>query len=141
MKNILILQGPNLNLLGLKSSQFNEKVTLDKLNKEIKAFANRKNLNIKTYQTHKQFLAINILQRNRNWADAVLLIPTSWARDNYTLLETITLINNPTAIVYFSNGFSFGTKKKDSILKSEIITEFTGHPIDACLNGLKHLAG
>ena len=34
--NILILQGPNLNLLGLKSTQIKERLTLDKLNKKIK---------------------------------------------------------------------------------------------------------
>ena len=35
--NILILQGPNLNLLGLKSAQIKKRLTLDKLNKKIKA--------------------------------------------------------------------------------------------------------
>ena len=36
--NILILQGPNLNLLGLKSAQIKERLTLDKLNKKIIVF-------------------------------------------------------------------------------------------------------
>ena len=47
--NILILQGPNLNLLGLKSAQMKERLTLDKLNKKIKADAiitDQKNLPI-----------------------------------------------------------------------------------------------
>ena len=75
--NILILQGPNLNLLGLKSSENEKHITLDKLNKAIRKHVHGKDVNLKFLQTHKQFQAINFLQRNRNWADGLLCIPTS----------------------------------------------------------------
>ena len=106
--NILILQGPNLNLLGLQSSKVKDTLTLSKLNKSLKIYFKEKNITFKTYQTHKQFQAVNILQRNRNWADGILFIPTSWARYEYTLLDTITLINIPTSIVFFDEPFSMG---------------------------------
>ena len=67
--NILVLQGPNLNLLGLKSSKKKGRLTLDRLNKQIRSFSKDSGINIKTLQTHKQFQAINFLQRNRNWAN------------------------------------------------------------------------
>ena len=92
--NILILQGPNLNLLGLKSAQIRKRLTLDKLNKKIKAEIKGQETQLKFLQTHKTFQAINFLQRNRNTASGLLFIPTSWARNNYTVLETISLINN-----------------------------------------------
>ena len=84
--NILILQGPNLNLLGLKSSKKESRLTLDKLNKQIRSFSKDSEISIKTLQTHKKFQAINFLQRNRNWANGILFIPTSWARNSYTIL-------------------------------------------------------
>ena len=87
--NILILQGPNLNLLGLKSAQIKERLTLDKLNKKIRAEIKVQDIQLKFMQTHKTFQAINFLQRNRNKASGLLFIPTSWARTNYTILETI----------------------------------------------------
>ena len=87
--NILILQGPNLNLLGLKSAQLNERLTLDKLNKRIKKGIKLENIQLKFLQTHKSFQAINFLQRNRNKADGLLFIPTSWARTNYTILKQL----------------------------------------------------
>ena len=57
--NILILQGPNLNLLGLKSSKRESRLTLDKLNKQIRSFSKDSEISIKTLQTHKKFQAIN----------------------------------------------------------------------------------
>ena len=86
-----LLQGPNLNLLGIKSVNTKSKLTLDKLNKAVKKESKELDINLKTLQTHKEFQAINFLQRNRNWADGLIFIPTSWARNNYTILETILL--------------------------------------------------
>ena len=137
--NILILQGPNLNLLGLKSSKKKSRLTLDKLNKQIRSFSKESEINIKTLQTHKQFQAINFLQRNRNWANGILFIPTSWARNSYTIFETINLIQLKTSVVYFNDDFSFGTSIEDSIFTHNRIESFTGSPVEACIQGMEFL--
>ena len=137
--NILILQGPNLNLLGLKSSKKENRLTLDKLNKQIRSFSKDSEISIKTLQTHKKFQAINFLQRNRNWANGILFIPTSWARNSYTILETINLIQIKTSVVYFGGDFSFGTSMEESIFLHDQIESFTGSPIEACIKGMEFL--
>ena len=137
--NILILQGPNLNLLGLKSSKKESRLTLDKLNKQIRSFSKDSEISIKTLQTHKKFQAINFLQRNRNWANGILFIPTSWARNSYTILETINLIQIKTSVVYFGGDFSFGTSMEESIFLHDQIESFTGSPIEACIKGMEFL--
>ena len=136
---ILILQGPNLNLLGLKSAQTNKRLTLDKLNKKIKAKIKHQEIQLKFLQTHKSFQAINFLQRNRNKSNGLVLIPTSWARTNYTILETITLIKIKTSVVYFEQPYNFGTNEKESIIQGKNIKSFTGEPISSCLEGIDHL--
>ena len=135
--NILFLQGPNLNLLGVKSSLLEEKLTLDKLNREVRRNSKKFNLKLKFLQTHKEFQAINFLQRNRNWANGIILIPTSWAYNNFTLLETIKLINLKTISVYFNNDYSIGATMSKSILKSANIKSIIGNPLKACSEALK----
>ena len=135
--NILILQGPNLNLLGLKSAQIKERLTLDKLNKKIKAEIKLQDIQLKFLQTHKTFQAINFLQRNRNKASGLLFIPTSWARTNYTVLETINLIEIKTSVVYFEEPYNFGTNENESIIQGDNIKPFTGQPVSSCIKGLK----
>ena len=137
--NILILQGPNLNMLGLKSSKTKANVTLDKINRALKKHVKGKKVSLKFLQTHKQFQAVNFLQRNRNWADGILFIPTSWARNEFSILETLELISLKTAVVYFNEPFSFGTDEQDSIIVGDYIQSFTGDPLEACVTGLEHL--
>ena len=137
--NILILQGPNLNLLGLKSSENGKQITLDKLNKAIRKHVHGKDVTLKFLQTHKQFQAINFLQRNRKWADGLLCIPTSWAKYDWSIAETLNIINIPIAMVYFDDPFSLGANETDSIMTGEKIRSFSGQPVDACVLGIDHI--
>lgn len=137
--NILILQGPNLNLLGLKSSKKGFNLTLDKLNKSLRIYVRDKELTLKFLQTHKQYKALNFLQRNRNWADGLLFIPTSWARNEWTIKETLELISLPTVFVYFNKSYNFGTPIDTSIFKLNNCKSFSGDPIETCILALEHL--
>ena len=138
--NILFLQGPNLNLLGVKSSHLGERLTLDKLNKRINKDSKKFDIKLKILQTHKEFQALNFLQRNRNWASGVILIPTSWAYNNFTILETLKLIKLKTVAVYFNNEYSLGASMSQSILKSRNIKSLKGHPVEVCSKALEFIS-
>ena len=137
---ILILHGPNLNLLGLKSSKSGEKLTLDKVNRAIRLHVRNKDIKLKIIQTHKEYIAINFIQRNRNSATGLVVIPTSWAKYNQTLLETIKVCNLPTSAVYFDGEYDFGTNEKDSIVIGDNIKSFTGEPIKTIISAIDHIA-
>ena len=136
---ILVLQGPNLNLLGVRSAQQGERLTLDKLNKALRKHVRNTTVELKILQTHKEYIALNFIQRNRNQADGLLLIPMSWARYNWTLEETLSLAGLPTAIVYFDGPYDFSTSEKNSILSNVATRSITGPPVEACINALDHI--
>jgi len=137
---ILILYGPNLNLLGLKASKLKTRLTLDKVNRAIRKHVRGKGITLKIIQTHKEYLAINFIQRNRNSADGLVIIPTSWAKYNQTIFETINITELETAAVYFDESYSFGTNQEDSILVSNKIKPFSGEPLKAIVSAIDHLA-
>ncbi|MBT3299674.1 MAG: type II 3-dehydroquinate dehydratase [Candidatus Marinimicrobia bacterium] len=133
---LLILQGPNLNLLGLKSSELDERITLDKLNRAIKKYIQLKDVEVKILQTHKSFQAINFIQRNRNWADGLILTPTSWAKYEWTLVETISLVKLKTVQVIFDEKYSFSISQQNSIFDSIVTHTEIGRPKKAHLQAI-----
>ena len=137
--NILILHGPNLNMLGVKSSTNNETLTLDKLNKKLRLHVRNSNIKLKIIQTHKEYIALNFIQRNRNKANGLIIIPTSWARYNQTILETIVLSNMKTATVYFDEPYNLGTSENESILISKNIKSFVGDPIKSITTAIDYI--
>ena len=136
---ILILHGPNLNLLGLKASKLKTRLTLDKVNRAIRKHVRGKEITLKIIQTHKEYLAINFIQRNRNSADGLVIIPTSWAKYNQTIFETINITELETAAVYFDESYSFGTTEESSIFVSNKIKSFSGEPLKAIVSAIDHL--
>ena len=137
---ILILHGPNLNLLGLKSSESDKNLTLDKLNRAIRLHVRDKDISLKIIQTHKEYIAINFIQRNRRSADGLVVIPTSWAKYNQTLFETIKISRLQTVSVYFNKDYNFGTSQEESILIDDKIKSLSGDPIETIKNAIDYIA-
>ena len=137
--NLLIIQGPNLNLLGKKSSQAGECITLDKINKALRLRVRKQSINLKFLQTHKIERAITSLQRNRNWADGILIAPMAWAKFEYVLKETLQLIKLPVVEIFFNKTFFMGTGKKDSMLTETCIDSIEGLPEEVFTNGINRL--
>lgn len=101
--NILIIQGPNLNLMGVKSAKLGKLVTLDKINKGIRRYIREKDITVKIYQTHNIEKTITLLQRNRNWANWIIIAPGVWSTYEAILVDTLELIEIPTIQVYDIN--------------------------------------
>ncbi len=113
--NILVLQGPNLNLLGLISSKSRSRITLDKVNTGLRRHNRNSDSELKIFQTHKAFQALNFLQRNRNWAEGILFAPMSWANYEYALRDTLSLIDLPAIQLLFPKEFESYVSPQASI--------------------------
>ena len=94
-KNILIIQGPNMNLLGHRKITANPNITLDKLNRNLRKVANSLNMKIKIIQTNDEARAVAVLQRQRNKMDGILFFPGPWQKTGYVLQDTLHLLSIP----------------------------------------------
>ena len=133
--NILILHGPNLNLLGTMSAQGGKRITLDKINTALRRHVRNTDHTLKIIQTHKAFQAINIIQRNRNWADGFLFAPMAWARYEYSILDAIKASDISTIQLLFSNGFD-DLDETSSIFSDTCRSTIIGPPDQIYIDGV-----
>ena len=89
---LLVLHGPNMNLLGVRSTQKGENITLDKINRHIRRYIRDKNIEIKIIQTHSEVKAVSYIQNNRNNFDGLILTPGAWNESGYILQDLLQLI-------------------------------------------------
>ena len=135
---ILILHGPNLNLIGKISAKNNETVTLDKINKSMKRSCGSKDIELKIFQTHKIFQAINFLQRNRNYSKKLIFTPMSWSLYEHSLLETIKICNYDLLQISFDGEYEFSDFNK-SIFNSYSTKNFINHPLSVYEDALSYV--
>ena len=135
---ILILHGPNLNLIGKISAKNKETVTLDKINKSMKRFCRGKDIELKIFQTHKIFQAINFLQRNRNYSNKLIFTPMSWSLYEHSLLETIKICNYDLLQISFNKKYELSDLNK-SIFNSYSSRNFINHPLSVYEDALSYI--
>ena len=92
-----------MNLLGLKNLGNDRRLTLDKLNRELRKIANNKNITLSIKQTHDENKIVAYLHRNRNKFDHIVLSPEIWNINGYLLKDTLSIIEIPLSIIKNKN--------------------------------------
>ena len=139
--NILIVQGPNLNLIGLRSAKSGDQITLDKINRNLRKQANKRpeDLTVKILQTHKIEKAMTTIHRNRKWANGIILAPMAWARYEYALRDCLDTVAIPTIEVFLADQYESEEDKVMSILSAVCMDSISGHPLSIFTDALDRL--
>ena len=139
--NILIVQGPNLNLIGLRSAKSGDQITLDKINRGLRQQANKRpeDLTVKILQTHKIEKAMTTIHRNRKWANGIVIAPMAWARYEYALRDCLDTVAIPTIEVFLADQYESEEDKVMSILSAVCMDSMNGHPLSIFTDALDRL--
>ena len=103
MTEILILHGPNLNLLGEREPNVYGTMTLDELNGHIRAEADRLGLEIKAVQSNHEGVLIDALHAARGSAAGAVINPAGLSHTSVSLRDAILSVEFPVIEVHLSN--------------------------------------
>lgn len=137
---ILILQGPNLNMLGWRSRQTGTRLTLDKLNRALRHSARELGVVLKIYQTQSEVEASRIIQRQRNKVAGVLILPGMWATAGHLLQETLAIVGLPLAVFHLVMESGPWSGSRSSIFKDLALIEEEGRGPEELVGCLSRFA-
>ena len=95
MKKVLIIHGPNMNFIGLKSAKDGSRITIDKIDRAIRKKAKSLNFEVKILRTHDEAKAVAFVQRNRKIALGLVISPSSWHKGGFTISDTLHFLDIP----------------------------------------------
>ena len=103
MPNILVLHGPNLNLLGTREPGVYGTVTLADINAALEREAGARGITLRILQSNHEGALIDAIHEMREWADGILINPGAFTHYSYALRDAIAAVGLPCVEVHLSN--------------------------------------
>jgi len=139
MKRILVVHGPNLNLLGEREPEIYGSQTLEELNGEIRRFCEERGLEVKFFQSNHEGEIIDFLHRERRWADGVVINPAALTHYSYALRDALEAIGLPAVEVHLSDIDKRETFRRTSVIAAVCIAQVSGKGSGSYLEGIERL--
>ncbi len=103
MFKILLMHGPNLNLLGTREPGIYGTVGFDEINKRMSQVAQENGVELRVFQSNSEGALVDAIQDARNWADGIVINPGAYAHYSIAMRDALSAVKLPAIEVHLSN--------------------------------------
>jgi 3-dehydroquinate dehydratase-2 len=103
MFKLLLIHGPNLNLLGSREPGIYGTVGFEEINTRMKRFAEEHGAELRVFQSNSEGALVDVIQDARTWADGIVINPGAYAHYSIAIRDALAAVQLPTIEVHLSN--------------------------------------
>jgi 3-dehydroquinate dehydratase II len=129
--NILVLHGPNLNLLGAREPDVYGSATLDDINEMLAQEAAARGVLLHTFQSNSEGDLVNKIHEEAAWADVLIINPAAYTHTSVALRDALTAVQVPAIEVHLSNIYRREAFRHHSYIASVAIGQIAGFGIES----------
>ena len=139
MTKILVLHGPNLNLLGAREPQIYGSTTLGDIDHQLEEAARTRGVTLRILQSNHEGALIDAIHRARGWADGILINPGALTHYSYALRDAVAAAAIPAVEVHLSNVYARESFRHTSVIAPVCRGQISGFGARSYLLGLAAL--
>ncbi len=137
--NILVLHGPNLNLLGIREPGIYGATSLAEINRQLQEAAAERGAALRIVQSSSEGTLIDAIHEALGWADGILINPGALTHYSYALRDAVSAAGIPTVEVHLSNVYEREQFRHTSVLAPVCRGQISGFGARSYLLGLEAL--
>lgn len=136
MIRIVVIHGPNLNLLGLREPEIYGGDNLEQINTKLQELARREGLELRILQSNAEGEIINAIHDALNWAQAIVINPGGYTHYSVAIRDAIAAVRLPTVEVHISNVHAREEFRRHSLISPVVVGQIAGFGTGSYLLGL-----
>lgn len=136
---ILVINGPNLNMLGIREPDHYGKETYKDLCEKIQKHCDNKNVEVKIYQSNHEGALVDEIQKAYGNMDAIVINPGAYTHTSIAILDAVKSVNIPTVEVHISKVEEREDFRQVSYVRLASVKTITGHGTDGYLEAIDYL--
>ncbi len=139
MERIIVLNGPNLNLLGERDPGHYGSKTLDDINSGIASLAAELSVEVVFFQSNHEGDLIDRIHAERNSCDGIIINPGALTHYSYAIRDALDAVRIPVVEVHLSDIYSREEWRRTSVIAPVVWLSIVGKGPDGYLEALKKL--
>ena len=136
-ERILVLHGPNLNLLGTREEDLYGSQSLDEINEQLRALAKAEGVEIRIVQSNSEGDLVEEVQRAKGQAQAIVINPAAYTHTSVALRDALLAVQIPTVEVHLSNLYRREEFRQQSFIAGVSVGQITGFGPESYQLGLR----
>ncbi len=140
MKKILVINGPNLNLLGTREPEVYGKVTLAEIENRLKEYAKKINVEIECFQSNHEGEIVDKIGSAKNNFDGIIINPAAYTHTSVAVRDAISSVNIPAVEVHLSNIYAREQFRHNSYIAPVAVGQISGLGVDGYIFALEKLS-
>ncbi|MDP1853886.1 MAG: type II 3-dehydroquinate dehydratase [Candidatus Omnitrophota bacterium] len=136
-KKILVIHGPNLNLLGRREVSVYGKVNLEAINKQLKKLAAELGVALEIRQSNHEGQIVDLIGASFKKYSAILINPAAYTHTSVAIRDAVAAVSIPTVEVHLSNIYSREEFRHTSLISGVARGQICGFGIESYLLGLR----
>jgi len=136
---ILLIHGPNLNLLGKREPEIYGTSGLDAINARMQKLAEESRVELRVFQSNSEGALIDAIHDAGGWADGIVINPGAYGHYSYALRDALAAVNLPAIEVHLSNIYAREEFRHRSVLSAVVLGSIAGLGVQSYECGLQAL--
>jgi 3-dehydroquinate dehydratase-2 len=137
MPNVMVIHGPNLNMLGVREPDIYGSNTLEQINQMVSDEARKLGAEVQFMQSNHEGAIVEAIQNCLGWADAIIINPAGYTHTSVAIRDAIATVRLPTIEVHLSNIWAREEWREKSVTAPVCVGVVAGFQSESYVHALR----
>ena len=139
-RKIMVIHGPNLNMLGKRESEIYGKETLGEINAKLEELAEKLGIDVETFQSNYEGKIIEKIQKTSGICKGLIINPAAFTHTSIAIRDALLLLDIPIIEIHLSNIYKRESFRRKSMIADVVTAQISGFGVQGYIMALNAIA-